>query len=127
MALRYQKKPKIPEDPNEVEFGKWYNLEPKYRPEKSFYGKAMVMFTRNKDTKEPIVVLRSYETEIATCDRLGHVEKTTCVTLFGQATERKLSCTSSRHLNGFRAQAQDFSEILIELTKKLLGSKADVI
>jgi hypothetical protein len=126
MALRYRQKPKLPEDPDEVKTGIWYRLDPKYRREKSFYGKATIMF-RELPGHEIVVILQSYETEIAICDKMGLVEKTPATTLWGEKTERKLSCTSSRHFNAFKSQAHNFVEIMQKLMENKLGPKAMVL
>jgi len=115
MALKFKQAPKLPENLDEIKLGTWYRLEPKYRPEKSFYGKASFMFSR-RHAHELVAVLKSYDTEIAKCNMLGDAEKTT-----------ELSLTSARHFRAFQAQAKDFSEIMIKLAESRFGHYATVI
>lgn len=121
-----KRRKKIPADSGEIKLGDLYILEPKNSYAKSFYGKASVIFDI-ADGREIKAILRSYETDIATCDRFGLIERLPVSRPWGNEKTGKLTLTSSRHLKEFRLQRGDLQVLVMGLNEKKLGNSMALV
>ena len=124
MSQSHERYKELPEKPELVEVGKRYELRAA-RGAKSFYGKASVRVVNNRELGVHMI-LTSYDTDIATIDRYGHIEKIPAAYQH-ELVERTLSPTSTRHFREFQSQAMPLSEMLMEISENRYRAHSNVI